>query len=343
MSNNDRKMVNCNYIKMILMISIVFYHSIAYWKGDWFIANGVPVYEAKWLKILAEWLAYILNSSFVLISGYIYSYIKVEKKGYNNLRKFIITKAKRLLVPCYFGILITIPFAVYYYKFAVKDIIVNYFLGCAPSHMWFLMMLFNVFLIANFLIPLWDKSYILGVTSVVIFYLLGSIVSRALGDYFQIPGAFQYLSVFYIGFNIRKSWFIYLEKIPLCAYLATALIVYSLYKFTCSTDSYYKILNYALKFLHINTSSVMVFMIMQYISNHINWQNKVNEMFINCSMSIYIFHHSIVWIMISLWNGMINPYLHAVLTFLVSMVISLLLSFVCLKYKLTRFMIGMKS
>ena len=57
-------------------------------------------------------------------------------------------KGKRLLLP-YFCVMLTwvIPFYVHYSGFDLSKIVYKYVLGCAPSQLWFLPMLFLLFII----------------------------------------------------------------------------------------------------------------------------------------------------------------------------------------------------
>lgn len=59
-------------------------------------------------------------------------------------------------------------------------------------------------------------------------------------------------------------------------------------------------------------------------------------------MPVYLFHQQIIYVFISALNGMINPYLHAGINFIGAMSISLLMSTLMMKFKWTRFLIGMK-
>ena len=68
--------------------------------------------------------------------------------GYTNFGKDVLKRGKRLLLP-YFCVMLTwvIPFYVRYSGFNLSIIVYKYVLGCAPSQLWFLPMLFLLFII----------------------------------------------------------------------------------------------------------------------------------------------------------------------------------------------------
>jgi len=59
-------------------------------------------------------------------------------------------------------------------------------------------------------------------------------------------------------------------------------------------------------------------------------------------MQVYLFHQQIIYVFITLLNGIINPYLNAAINFAASLVLSLLISALLMKFRPTRFLIGEK-
>ena len=343
MENSDKQLDNCNFSKMIMMLIIVFYHSMVFWTGKWFSVIGASVYEAKVLSVLSDYLAYIVNGTFILISGYIYYYIKIEKKRYDNYFKFIINKAKRLLIPYLFGMIFTLPFVEYFYKFNMKEIFVMYVLGKQPSHLWFLLCLFGIFAISFFCVRIWEKSDIIGIISIILMYVAGSAFSRIFGDYFQIPGILQFISLFFIGFKIRQDWWHKLERINIVVFFVIDIILYVLFRTTENMENegiIYALSAYAFKYLHMLVGAISLFQFLQFVAGNINWHNKIFNTLIKYSMSIYIFHHPFVWVVLSLFNGKINPYIHMLLCFIISLTVSLVLSLIFFKTKFTRRLLG---
>lgn len=144
----DNELSNCTFVKTILMVFVVLYHSLLFWGNNWFTAIQ-PLTEAKPLYYLALFLNSFHIFGFTLVSGYLFYYSKFEKqsRSYQYYRKFIVNKALRLLIPYLFVSLVwAIPISVFFFKYGWKEIFVNFGLGVSPSQLWFLLMLFFVFM-----------------------------------------------------------------------------------------------------------------------------------------------------------------------------------------------------
>ena len=51
-SRNNDDLTNCNFVKTVLMLTVVMYHAMLFWGGvGWF--TGIPVYNADILRELA--------------------------------------------------------------------------------------------------------------------------------------------------------------------------------------------------------------------------------------------------------------------------------------------------
>ncbi len=61
------------------------------------------------------------------------------------------------------------------------------------------------------------------------------------------------------------------------------------------------------------------------------------------AMQIYLFHQQIIYGTIILFDGKLNPYIHAAVNFAVALSISLGVSVVLLKGKVTRVLVGEKA
>lgn len=147
-----RNLSYCNFAKTVLMLLVVLCHSAAFYGGNWFRVCTVSETNEV-LAILSSWLGTFHVEGFTLISGYIYYYIKYEKEGYQDFRKYIKNKFKRLLVP-YIAISLfwVIPIRTFFYSYSLIDVVKDYALGESPSQLWFLLMLFNVFVIYDYIL-----------------------------------------------------------------------------------------------------------------------------------------------------------------------------------------------
>lgn len=144
----EQQLKNCNFIKTVLMLLVVFGHSIHFWTGDWFTVIR-PIYSSKILCYLSNFFSGFHTYAFALVSGYIFYYLRVEKNRYNDFFSFIVKKSKRLIVPYIFvaGTYL-IPIEIVLYGIDLKHLTEKFVFAIQPSHLWFLWMLFGVFMIA---------------------------------------------------------------------------------------------------------------------------------------------------------------------------------------------------
>ena len=128
------------------MLLVVFYHSILFWGGDWFTKD--PVVTSNLLTVVAKWLNSFHIYAFTLVSGYIFCYIKYEKGQYQEFSAFAKNKAMRLLIPYVFiAIVWVIPIQCIFFRYDIVTVLNKYVLATSPSQLWFLVMLYDVFII----------------------------------------------------------------------------------------------------------------------------------------------------------------------------------------------------
>lgn len=83
-------------VKAIAMLVIVFNHACALYTGAWF---GEPATPCPELGVFVQWLATVHVPLFLLVSGYIWAYLKMETRKYDDSCVVLRKKARRLLVP----------------------------------------------------------------------------------------------------------------------------------------------------------------------------------------------------------------------------------------------------
>lgn len=116
MKNIDQKreLDNCTFVKTVLMLIVVAYHSILAWSGSWFTA--ISVERSEILAGIASWLNSFHIYGFTLVSGYLFYYLRYEKGKYGQFIPFLKQKAKRLLVPYVFVVAVwVIPFSALFF------------------------------------------------------------------------------------------------------------------------------------------------------------------------------------------------------------------------------------
>ena len=144
----ERLKVNDN-IKTAMMLAVVLYHSCMFFTGDWF-DKVAPVFSANYLSVFARYMNTFHVQAFAMASGFLFYALKKEYGKYSgNFRSDIGKRAKRLLLPYAITIIVwVLPFYIVFSGFDAKAIVYKYVLGCAPSQLWFLPMLFWLFLVA---------------------------------------------------------------------------------------------------------------------------------------------------------------------------------------------------
>ena len=158
-TDRQTELENCTFIKTILMIIIVLYHSVLAWNDSWFNAVKI-VYHCFNLGVLASWLGTFHVYTFACVSGYLFYYCKYEKNSisYTNFYSFIKNKFKRLIIPYYcIAILWVAPIKYFFYPITIETYFKSYILGEDAEQLWFLLMLFLVFLMAFLLSDLIKK------------------------------------------------------------------------------------------------------------------------------------------------------------------------------------------
>lgn len=344
LTDRQTELSNCTFVKALLMLLVVAYHCMAFWTGTWFTNN--PMFESNIISSLSWWLNSFHIYGFALISGYLFYSLKCEKGKYSNFISFVANKAKRLFVPYVFVSLIwVIPFTMYYFQIEAVEILKSYALGILPSQLWFLLMLFFVFMIFYPLNSFLEKHNVGGVLTVLVIYGIGLVGSKVLPNVFQILTACQYLIFFWLGFKIRQYGSDTLMKIPSLIWIAVDVLLFILVQYLSGFDAtIIKLLNLGFTFLLHIVGALMAFVVLQKLANRVNWkESKVFSLLSKNSMPVYLFHQQVIYVFISLLNGMINPYLHAGINFIGAMAISLLISTLLMKFKWTRFLIGEKQ
>ena len=341
--NPNSNLDNINCTKTILMLIIVAYHSMCFFTGKWF--NQEPVFESVTIPIIVD----ILNSfhvfAFVLLSGYLFYYLKEEKSRYRSLKEVIGKKFKRLVIPYIFlNIFWVIPFYIKYFNNDIVEIVKRYVLGTSPNQLWFVLMLFWTFLITYVLWNLLTKNILFGAVTVGILFILGNIGTSVLPNVFQILAALKYVMFFWIGMMLRKYSNNFLYKIPSGLYIVLYLSVLYIYNsrlLTVENEMVTTVIDVCVKGAINIIGALMAFFVLNKISCRI--KNNRSIAFIGkYSFSIYLFHQQIIYLLIDQFNGKMYPFTMVCVCFIVSLVCSLAISVLLSKNRFTRMCIGMK-
>ena len=271
-------------IRVTAMMMIVLYHCLCYNAGTW--EMGLRIEYSPLLTAIVRNIATVGLTAFVFISGLLY--YRIEEMGrYNDSRKFIIGKVKRLLIPyLVWGLVICLVFY-------GEQRPVNLLYGI--SHLWFLLMLFEIFLITTITRRLW-KTF--GVIADMLVFLGLIIASAAVNKnisiltsddghvFLSLQFTFSYLPAFYFGMLIEKYRKNFIKAIS--SFLAIPLIVIL---FCVGVAPAYATLRGELLWSWIPTYALLA-VAYQWLSvtvkPNIGWGGQLLDRF---SLAIYIIHH----------------------------------------------------
>ena len=340
----EMELSNCTFVKSILMITVVLYHSCVFWTGLWFTRESVAI-EAPGLEFFSNFLGTFHIYGFALVSGYIFQYIKFEKKGYQIFKEFLEKKIKRLIVPYIFtaGIWV-VPISILLCSNSLKEIFNSYILCTSPSQLWFLWMLFDVFVIV-WPISNWIQKDIRTLLVATIAWMAGTLGSASgVPNVFCIWTALSYVSFFVIGMKLRQKKNCNNEKmLKLIASLSFIVLFILSMLLNARVDFLSRALALCVNFLLHICGAIVAFLLLQYLANRVKWaESKAFLKLSDRMMPMYLIHQQVIYFSIILLNGKINPYMNALVNFGVAMIISYVISGILLKFKVTRFLIGQK-
>ncbi len=275
------------YIRVVATLMVVFYHCLCFYTPIWPLTN-VRVNE---YYVLADFLNSIDMPAFVFISGYLYSYLKLEKGKYQDNKAFVVNKVKRLLIPYLLlaGLLvllgeITRPIRILY----------------GTSHLWFLLMLFEVFVFMQLTQRFWQRlSFPASLTLCVVTYVVCPYLPGLLPDamYHYVDKFLNFLPKFYVGMFChqhllpimrQKNWSntVWLSSLLLVLLLVAVVSYFStMDPFPCSRNLRWV---FAIIFLIL----ALGWMDSRSDSIHISgWMSSFDRN----SLGIYLIHHILLW------------------------------------------------
>lgn len=128
-----------SFIRPILILLVVLYHSMAIHTGNWEMPEGVTVIPVY--KVIGRLSYLFMLETFVFVSGYVWAYQR-EKRGKSETFVLLFhKKALRLLIP-------TVVFGIIYLILFERNNYTLLHLLEGPGHLCFLPMLFECFLIS---------------------------------------------------------------------------------------------------------------------------------------------------------------------------------------------------
>lgn len=328
-------------IRLVLVVCLVMDHSFAPFWGAWkpVTEEFIPLYF--WI---GKWSYSFFLGSFVFISGYLYAHGEI-KKGLKPFWSLAKDKAERLIIPSIvFSILYLICFGRHFDE-SIGHILYSLLNG--RGHMWFLPMLFWLFLATWVLNRIKTNRKVLLIATLVMTIL--SVIPMP----FRISAAFYYLIFFYWGYYIYliRNKLLNNDKIS-GGVIVSLIIVYAvifalaeLYDLNNQNDKglFLKIVIYYSRLVYTLAGTLALYLIAIWLikKNRITISNGVVKFSSYC-FGIYIFQQFILMFLyfhtdlIDKMGVRIAPWIF----FLVTLLISTLLTMLALRTRIGRALIG---
>lgn len=335
---------NTGFVKTILMLLVMLDHACAFWTGNWF--QGEPANPSEFLGAVSDWLGSFLVFSFALVSGYLFAY-KVRKGDYASYIPFLQNKAKRLLIPYLCTMLVwVVPVSQYFFHWDIGYLFRKYILCIDPSQLWFLWMLFGVFALVWPLRQVFLNKPKIGWVMAMGFFCLGVAGKKVLPNIFCIWTACEYVPFFFLGMRIRcreedgqsapvkpETWYIWV--------IPDVLLFAAVRYLDRKSGMLWTAASVGMTFLLHAVGAIMAFTVLHAIAKRIPWQkSKSFRALLSYSMPMYLFHQQIIYFTLLWLNGKLSPWLHAGVNFLMAAVVSLIISALLMRWKVTRTLIG---
>ena len=335
----------CDVIKVFMMLCVMFYHCICLWSGEtWF--NQPPANESKVLEVLCAFLNTFHIYVFAFVSGYLFRYLKFEKKRYNSLLKGSVHRAKRLLIPYVIvSIVWVIPFSVYYFKTSFIDVLKKFGLAMAPNQLWFLVMIFVVFVVFYALSDFFEKyNAFVGFVVAVGIYCIATIASLVLPNVFQVLTALKYLFYYFLGYSFRKYKENIFYKVPWFAYLLVHISLFALYFFITSEKegTFFKLVNISIYPIICTFGVLNVVVGLSKFNYEKLQQTAFFKILSKHNFVMYMLHQQLIYITISLLNSKVNTPTLVLINFVFSFLVSLLMSMIISKIPVIKKAFGYK-
>ena len=340
--NKDKELENCTIIKFLLMFVIILYHSLMIAQGVDLVPPGLIIIPSYY-SIILDWFSTFQNYTFVLISGYIFSFVRYERNGYEQFGMFAKKKVKRLIIPYVFvGLFWMIPTALLLYKATINQVLVDWGLGVAPHQLWFLLMLFETFIVSYLICPLYRSKPIFSYIVLVGVYYLGVIGQIFIANYYRIFNMMQMLLFFRLGMDLRIGRYKHFRAIPIVVLIASHFFLFAVNEFlNYSNFELSKIVGMLLGLPTKICSTICAFLLMQSITS--NMQEKKYQCLkriSRLSMPVFLIHQQLLCLIVFIIAGRVGIILSFIIAFTIAVFVSLVLSQLLLHFRITRIIIG---
>lgn len=286
-----------------------------------YTAEGAFPHQGSWLTDQMCSLIYSFHMPlFIFISGCIYGICKRNGK-YDSWKYLLSNKVKRIIYPYLsFGLLVLAPCMVYtnltdnYFTYCIKDL----FGGGNIRHLWYLLSLFQMYVIAHFLRNMMNRqNWIVVLVSIIVFALIYKYATHFNG--LQLRMTISHLPYFVFGYYVgNESYKINLSNLQASILLLIGFIAwgvkYRLPAVTVPITDYIVAFTLILAILHF--------------SEYITCGGKFSKQILKNGMGIYLLHVVILYVAYyyDLFASM-GLYVQVCLMTILSLVLSVILTY----------------
>ena len=337
-SKNDNNV--WSLMKVLAILLVVLAHITRMYTENGVLSIGI---YPPFFSILTSFIYSFHMPAFFAVSGAVYYINKVERHKYNNQIQFILNKGKRLMLPYFVFSLCWVFPTMYYMGFVdcpLPYICNSYLLGLNSRHLWFLLVLFEIFIIFNVFYNFICKyKFIAFIVLLTLFVFSGLMPAE-----FQLSGLCGYFVYFFLGFLFvsfsKKS----ADKTNMKKRIIQLTIVAAIWVLLNCIEhpkEHFVTLFNPVDFLTAVFGILMLFLVSRILGGGVFLANSsMYQTVKENSFGIYLFHPMIIYLCFflntKLWD---TPYLFSIIVFIVSLVVSLLLTIV-LRKKQLGFVIG---
>jgi peptidoglycan/LPS O-acetylase OafA/YrhL len=274
-----------------------------------------------------------------------------------TIKEFIIERLQKLFVPLFFGILFICPFLTYYAERCNNNYLGTYFHqyilfftketdltgyngGFTPAHLWFILYLFIISIIAIPFIHFIPKRINYFIEKMNIFILILLFLLPLIGKFILNIGGKsigEYFFYYIIGYYVLSNEIVIDKCYKYRWFLGIISIICILLYLTNGNSIFLSIIQ---RFYGL----CAVFLILGISKQKLNFNNKVTTYFSKISFGIYLFH--LPWITIIAYytiKHIQNIYAQATIIMLLSFPLSIMTIEILRKIIITRFMFCLKK
>ncbi|WP_423188909.1 acyltransferase family protein [Alkalibacterium sp. f15] len=317
------RMIEFDTTKVFLIVLVVFAHVTRMYTPSGVVKISV---QSNLLIGITNFIYLFHMPAFIAVSGAVFYHIKRERKKHPYNKAFIMNKTRKLLIPYFFftlfyvlPTLLVIGELRSLFGFIVRNV---FFLG-GPNHLWYAVMIFNVFIIFGFL-----ENKIHSFSPILNFsiLLLVGYLSFLIPNLFQARNTAYYILYFYLGYVYQQ----HRDKVNLVA--NKSLVMFSsLFILLIMFVSLYHIeidfgytVNWFLRVIAATSGTVFLYSFSVFASEVFLIKNSIVETINLDLFGIYLFHPMIIYLLFySIRDIQHNPYLVTVLFTMISFLLSM--------------------